>query len=84
MKGRQPVALSLTAGLDTRAILAAARGEEQPLPCYTFGGLWGETFDIREARKLARICSQPHEAIRINEQFLREFPELCPKECVYL
>jgi asparagine synthase (glutamine-hydrolysing) len=79
MEDTQRVAVSLTAGLDTRAILAAAREREQPLPCYTFGGLWGETFDIRAARKLARICGQTHEVIRIDERFLREFPSYARK-----
>lgn len=73
MEGTQPVGLSLTAGLDTRAILAAAMEEGRSLPCYTFGGPWGETFDIRAARKLADVCNLPHETIRINEHFLQEF-----------
>jgi asparagine synthase (glutamine-hydrolysing) len=65
------VALSLTAGLDTRTILAATT--EQNLPCYTFGGLWGETFDVRTARELAKVCHQTHEVIRLTEGFLRDF-----------
>lgn len=77
------VGLSLTAGLDTRAILAAAMEQELALPCYTFGGLWGETFDIRTARKLARACNLRHDSIRINEQFLHEFPDYA-KKSVYI
>jgi asparagine synthase (glutamine-hydrolysing) len=68
----QPVALSLTAGLDTRLILASSC--QNQLPCYTFGGEWGETFDTRIARKLAAIRALPHEVFRIDEHFLREFP----------
>lgn len=83
MEDTQHVALSLTAGLDTRAILAASRGQERSLPCYTFGGLWGETFDIRAARKLAGICDLPHEIIRINEPFLQEFASYARKS-VYI
>lgn len=82
-EGPSRVALSLTAGLDTRVILASARNGEGPLPCYTFGGLWGETFDIRTARTLAAICNRPHEVITINERFLREFPTFAEKS-VYL
>lgn len=70
----QDVALSLTSGLDTRVILTSATEQKRPLPCYTFGGNWGETFDIQIARKLAEISGQTHEVIRINERFLQEFP----------
>jgi len=73
MESPSRVALSLTAGLDTRVILASAGASDGPLPCYTFGGLWGETFDIQAARKLAAICNRPHEVIRINERFLNNF-----------
>lgn len=83
MEGPQQVGLSLTAGLDTRMLLADARQQERSLPCYTFGGLWGETFDIRAARKLAGICNQSHEVIRINERFLQEFAGYARKS-VYL
>ena len=72
-EGPQGVALSLTAGLDTRVLLADARQQERSLPCYTFGGLWGETFDIRAARRLTGVCNLPHEVIRINERFLQDF-----------
>jgi asparagine synthase (glutamine-hydrolysing) len=70
----QKVAMSLTAGLDTRVIMASLKTRDQPLPCYTFGGTWGETFDIRTARKVAKISNQPHEVIRIDEGFFKEFP----------
>ena len=83
MQGSQPVAFSLTAGLDTRAILACTRDQKRPFPCYTFGGMWGETYDIQTARRLAAICGQPFEVVKINEQFLREFPEYASKS-VYI
>lgn len=83
MEGAQPVALSLTAGLDTRAILASAREQRKALPCYTFGGNWGEILDIRTARKLAAMCKLPYEVITINEQFLQDFPSHAEKS-VYI
>lgn len=83
MEGRSQVAFSLTAGLDTRVILASAGDKQRFFPCYTFGGLWGETFDIQAARKLATICNQSHEVIRINEQFLKDFPSYAQKS-VYI
>lgn len=83
MRDPSRVALSLTSGLDTRVILASADKRRSPASCYTFGGLWGETFDIQIARKLAAICEQPHEVIRLNEQFLKNFP-VYAKKSVYV
>jgi asparagine synthase (glutamine-hydrolysing) len=71
--GPNTVGISLTAGLDTRLILAALSKERTEFPCYTFGGLWGEIFDISTARKLAQMCRTSHEVIKINESFLRDF-----------
>jgi len=71
--GPNAVAISLTAGLDTRLLLAALLKEKVDFPSYTFGGLWGEIFDIRTARTLAEMCRTSHEVIKINEQFLRDF-----------
>jgi asparagine synthase (glutamine-hydrolysing) len=83
MGGAQQVALSLTAGLDTRVLLADARQQRVSPPCYTFGGLWGDTFDIRAARRLAGRSNLTHEVIRINERFLHEFPNYAHKS-VYI
>jgi asparagine synthase (glutamine-hydrolysing) len=71
----EKVAMSLTAGLDTRVIMAALGSNSRSLPCYTFGGTWGETFDISTARKVANLFGHPHEAIRINEAFFKKFGE---------
>jgi asparagine synthase (glutamine-hydrolysing) len=81
--GPEAVGISLTAGLDTRLILSSLMGCDNELPCYTFGGLWGETYDIRTARRLAQIWDQPYDAIRINEEFLRDFGSYAEKS-VYI
>ncbi len=77
------IALSLTAGLDTRVIMASLHEQDRSFPCYTFGGAWGETYDIRTARKLARIYNQPYQAITINGNFFNGFPTFAEKS-VYL
>ena len=62
MEDTRQVAVSLTAGLDTPGNTRRRhRDKNIHLPCYTFGGLWGETFDIRRARELASVCHQSHE-----------------------
>jgi len=78
----QSVGLSLTAGMDTRVILAAIRERGRQLPSYTFGGPSGETFDIRTARRLADACNFRHQVIRINDDFFKDFPKYA-EECVY-
>src|SRR5438874_1582158 len=77
------VALSLTAGLDTRGVMAALHLRDHSFPCYTFGGTCGETFDIATARKLAAISNQPYQAIKINEDFFRAFASLAERS-VYI
>ena len=74
-RGANPVAFSLTAGLDTRMILAALQEGNRSAPCYTFGGEWGELFDVSVARKIAKVNNQPFEAITIDGRFLTRFPE---------
>ena len=68
------VGLSLTAGLDTRLVLAAF--QDRPLDnveCYTFGGTWGDTYDIRAGRHLASLLGRPFSVIRTDDTYLSEF-----------
>jgi asparagine synthase (glutamine-hydrolysing) len=81
--GRQRVAMSLTGGLDTRAIMAWYRGPEGSLPCYTFGGTYRDCRDVLVARQIARACGQPHQVIQAGADFLSRFPQLAERT-VYL
>ena len=76
------VAISLTAGLDTRTILAALP-QGASVPCYTFGGLWGEVYDIRTARRLAALAGFPFNAITLKETFLQRFEDFA-RRSVYI
>ena len=49
--GGQRVGLSLTAGLDTRMIMAWHKPPQGSLPCYSFGGIFRESQDVLVARK---------------------------------
>jgi asparagine synthase (glutamine-hydrolysing) len=69
------VALSSTAGLDTRLIMAGLRDQIKQHPSYTFNGAWGELFDVRTGRKTASVYNQTHQSISINEEFLSGFPD---------
>lgn len=71
--GQQRVAISLTGGLDTRMILAWWKAPPGSLPCYTFGGPYRNSQDVLIARKVAQSCGQPHEVIRVGQEFLSQF-----------
>lgn len=72
--GGQPVGVSLTAGLDTRMIMAWQRSSPGSLPCYSFGGSYRDSQDVLIARQVAAACQQPHEVIPVGEDFLARFP----------
>lgn len=82
-RSAQKIAFSLTAGLDTRAIMAALRESNRPCPCYTFGGPWGELFDIKTARKLAQLHNQSFQTIKVDGRFLKGFPDFA-RRAIYV
>jgi asparagine synthase (glutamine-hydrolysing) len=72
-RSTQRIGVSLTGGLDTRMIMAHADAAPGALPCYTFGGMYRDCYDVKVARKVARACNQPHEVIPLDNGFLRDF-----------
>src|SRR5439155_1276875 len=74
-EAREPIALSLTGGLDTRMIMAWHKPLPGSLPCYTFVGMFRECRDAVVARRVARVCTQSHEVIRVAAQVLSRFPD---------
>jgi asparagine synthase (glutamine-hydrolysing) len=79
LNGSQPVALSLTGGVDSRMILACAPRAAGSLPCYTFGGRFRDCADVKISRQIAGICRQPYQTISVGVEFLRNFPGLAEK-----
>jgi asparagine synthase (glutamine-hydrolysing) len=71
--GKQPVGMSLTGGLDTRMIMAWWKAPPGSLPCYTFGGRYRDCQDVVIARRVAKVCRQPHQVIRVGDEFLSSF-----------
>ncbi len=72
--GGQRLGLSLTAGLDTRMIMAWHKAPQGSLPCYSFGGMFRDSQDVLVARQVARACGQPHQVISVGKEFLSQFP----------
>jgi asparagine synthase (glutamine-hydrolysing) len=74
-----PTGLSLTGGLDSRAVIAWTRADPGTMPCYTFGGPYRDCADVRIARELAQLCKQPHTTIRISDEFFAHFDVLAER-----
>ena len=72
--GHEQIGLALTGGLDTRMIMAWNKPHPDSLRCYTFGGMFRDCQDVRVARRIANLCRQSHEVIRVGTEFLKRFP----------
>jgi asparagine synthase (glutamine-hydrolysing) len=82
-RGKQPIGLSLTGGVDSRMILAWAPRTRGTLPCYTWGGEYRDCADVKIARRTAQLCQQPHKTITVGAGFLSQFPNLA-ESAVYI
>jgi asparagine synthase (glutamine-hydrolysing) len=74
--GKEPVAMSLTGGLDGRMIMACSPRGPGQLPCYTFNGPIRDCADVKIARRVAAACGQPHQTIPVDEKFFANFSGL--------
>jgi asparagine synthase (glutamine-hydrolysing) len=72
--GYRSIGMSLTGGLDSRMIMAWSKAAPQTMTCFSFGGPFRDCEDVTIARKVAAICGQKHETIRVGEEFLNGFP----------
>ncbi|WP_456433717.1 asparagine synthetase B family protein [Thermosulfuriphilus sp.] len=74
LKFREHLGISLSGGLDSRAILAAMGAEAQGIPSYTLG-LKG-CQDERFAALMAQIAGTRHTFVEITEEHLKDFQTL--------
>jgi len=81
--GCEPVAMSLTGGLDTRLIMAWQKSAPGSLACYSFGGMVRESQDVTVARRVAQSCGQTHRVIPVGQEFLTNFQRYAER-AVYL
>ena len=63
--------------------MACLNNASREFPCYTFGSIYRETFDVQVAREVAKACHQPHHVLALGEEFLRDFPNYLEK-AVYI
>src|SRR5207249_4490238 len=67
------IGISLTAGLDSRMIMACLpQAEVEPI-CYTFSGEKRDTLDMRLAARVAEVCGLEHQILRIGPDFFSDF-----------
>ncbi len=76
---KSTIALSLTGGIDTRMLLAVLKPTPKALPCYTFSGPYRDCFDAKISRQVAQLCNQIHFTLRLDSNFLRQFPILAER-----
>lgn len=81
--GPERVGVSLTGGLDTRIIMAWRKATPNSLPCYTYGSMYRDNQDVKLARRVAKICGQPHQVITTGKEFLTRFPHYAERS-IYL
>jgi len=79
ISSREPVGMSLTGGLDSRMLLACLDITQGSLPCYTFGSMYRDTFDVKVARRVAKECGQTHQVLVLGEDFLGKLPSYLEK-----
>src|SRR5438477_1711816 len=67
------IGISLTAGVDSRMIMACLpQTAEKPI-CYTFSGEKRDTLDARLAARVAETCRLEHQILRIGPDFFSDF-----------
>lgn len=78
-RSTMPIGISLTGGLDTRMIIANIDMPAGKYPCYTFGGMYRDSFDVKFARKVAKATDQAHHEVKLAESFLTDFSKYAEK-----
>jgi len=71
--GESKVGISLTGGLDSRAIMAGHSHDARREVTYTFTGPAGETLDDRVAGRVAAACGLEHHRLRLGPDFFDDF-----------
>jgi asparagine synthase (glutamine-hydrolysing) len=67
------VGVSLTAGLDSRMIMACLPQAQAKPICYTFSGEKRDTLDVRLAVRVAKTCGLEHQILRLGQDFFSDF-----------
>jgi len=77
------IGISLTAGLDTRMIMASLPASADRHVCFTYSGEDVDPLDARISTRIAESCGLQHHVLRIGPDFFRDFASLAERT-VYL
>jgi asparagine synthase (glutamine-hydrolysing) len=73
LESNSKIGISLTAGLDSRMIMACLPPAEVKPICYTFSGEKRDTLDVRLAARVAEACGLEHRILRLGPDFFLNF-----------
>src|SRR6202008_3573505 len=54
---------AMAGALDSRIIMASLAPAPGTIPCYTFGSMYRDTYDVRAGRAVAGLCGQRHQTL---------------------
>ncbi len=80
---KEKLTVSLSGGIGSQMIMAWAPCPPYRVPCYTISSAYRESVDVKNARRIARLCQQHHETIKVRRNFISEFPALAKKAVLY-
>jgi asparagine synthase (glutamine-hydrolysing) len=72
-ESKSRIGISLTAGLDSRIIMACLPQTAQKPICYTFSGQNQDTLDARLSGRIAKVCGLEHNILRLGADFFSNF-----------
>lgn len=73
------VGISLTAGLDTRMIIASLTPDPERMICFTYSGDGVHPLDARLASKIARTVGLEHQILALGSDFFSRFSDFADK-----
>lgn len=82
-RSNQKIGISLTGGVDTRMIMANMDIPAGKYPCYTFGGMYRDSFDVSISRNIAEAAGQTHNNIKLDMNFLNNFSDYA-EQTIYI
>ncbi len=74
LRASSKLGISLTAGLDSRMIMAGFEKTTPAPVCYTFAGEERDPLDASIAARVAVACGLEHHILRLDKNFFAEFP----------
>jgi asparagine synthase (glutamine-hydrolysing) len=78
-RASQRLGISLTAGLDTRMIMAHLPADAAHHVCFTYSGQHIAPLDATLSAQVARSCGLEHHVLRIENDFFRNYPALAER-----